>query len=158
MKRVLVAAVLLLLAGCSSDGEARWQTAEVKDLDSGAVVVLGEVLPQTTTIVTLWSVWCVPCRQELPHLEKLKQSDGAISVVGVNIGDDEASTREFLGELGVTFANYRDEDAALLTALKVPAVPATFIVDAEQSIAWKHLGALNQEDLSAAIDQYIEVG
>ena len=93
MKRVLVAAVLLLLAGCSSDGEARWQTAEVKDLDSGAVVVLGEVLPQTTTIVTLWSVWCVPCRQELPHLEKLKQSDGAISVVGVNIGDDEASTR-----------------------------------------------------------------
>ena len=157
MKQLLVAA-MLLLAGCSSNGQASWQTAEVKDLDSGAVVVLGEVLPQTTTIVTLWSVWCVPCRQELPHLEKLKKSDGAISVVGINIGDDESSTREFLDELGVTFANYRDEDASLLTALKVPAVPATFIIDAEQKIVWKHLGALNQDDLSAAIDTYVQVG
>ncbi|MFM8870790.1 MAG: TlpA family protein disulfide reductase [Actinomycetota bacterium] len=157
MKQLLVAAVLLL-AGCSSNSQASWQTAEVKDLDNGAVVVLGEVLPQTTSIVTLWSVWCVPCRQELPHLERLEESDGAISVVGINIGDDEASTREFLNELGVTFANYRDEDAALLTSLKVPAVPATFIVDSKQEIVWKHLGALNQDDLTAAIDRYAQVG
>lgn len=60
-----------------------------------------------------WRVGCPPCRQEMPYLQSLyaKYRDRGLVVLGVNVSDDRAITREFLRERGVTFPNVLDASA-----------------------------------------------
>ena len=61
-----------------------------------------------------WRVGCPPCRQEMPYLQSLhaKYRDRGLVVLGVNVSDDRAITREFLRERGVTFPNILDASPA----------------------------------------------
>ena len=155
MKRLLVVATLLLSAcsgGTSTSGS--WQSTQVVDAVSGTEVVLRDTLPEQLTFLALWSVWCGPCKEELPRLEKVFQ-DGTASVIGINIGDDSAAVADYVKSINVSFPMYRDENSDLLSALKVPAVPATFALDGEGTIVWSHLGALSAEELQSTIDDLL---
>ena len=48
------------------------------------------------TVLNFWASWCVPCRDEMPFLEKtwndLKDKD--INIVGVNVMDDKDEAKK----------------------------------------------------------------
>ena len=48
---------------------------------------------------------------------------------------------------------YWDETGDLLTALKIPSVPATLAVDENGDIIWFHLGALSAAELDAKVNE-----
>lgn len=153
-KRAL--AMVLLLAACSGNGStsSSWRATNVVDAVSGKSVTLKDALPEQVTFMALWSVWCGPCKEELPRLEQVFK-EHQVAVVGVNIGDDADAVSEYVRSINVSFPMYRDENSDLLSALKVPAVPATFAVDASGKIVWTHLGALSAEDLQSQVDQLL---
>lgn len=57
----------------------------LKDLD-GEWFTLSEHLGENVVYVTFWATWCVPCRREMPHLEKLYKDfgDRGLTIVGIN--------------------------------------------------------------------------
>ena len=61
-------------------------------------------------LVNLWATWCVPCRQEMPALDRLQQAlggeDFAVVPVSIDIGDPEPAG-------GVPELDRREEPAAL---------------------------------------------
>ena len=57
----------------------------LQDVD-GNWFALSENLGDDVVYVSFWATWCVPCRREMPHLEKLHQdfADQGLTVIGIN--------------------------------------------------------------------------
>jgi thiol-disulfide isomerase/thioredoxin len=101
-----------------TEEEVRWASVRLRKgnalpalpvatLDGTSGALSSFLEPGRPTLVNLWATWCIPCRQEMPELERLHQSAGerGVQVIGVSI--DDAMTRDhvpgFLEEMGVTY-------------------------------------------------------
>ncbi len=88
------------------------------------------------TLVNLWATWCVPCREEMPALDKLQAKLGSkdFEVVAINVDTARLErAKDFLKEIAVAnLAFYSDPKAdvfyRLRTAGKVVGLPTTFLV------------------------------
>lgn len=84
-------------------------------------------------LLNIWASWCVPCREEMPALDKLETELGGkdFAVVAVNIdkgGPDKA--RGFLAETGATHLGlYTDPTSKLFAVLKTVGMPTTLVLD-----------------------------
>ena len=90
-----------------------------------------------TVLFNLWATWCLPCRQEMPALDKLQATLGGpdFEVVAVNVDTRNLDKpRSWLEEAGVTrLAYYADPQAKVFQDLrevgKVVGMPTTFLID-----------------------------
>ena len=90
-----------------------------------------------TVLLNLWATWCVPCRKEMPALDKLQAALGGdkFQVVTINIDTrDPERPLAFLKDAGVThLAYYSDQSAKVFQELKLVGkaigMPTTLIVD-----------------------------
>ena len=88
-------------------------------------------------LVNLWATWCVPCRAEMPALDRLESSMGGktftVAAINLDVTRPERA-KEFLGEIGVTnLAFYSDPSLGVFNALKrrglAFGLPTTLLVD-----------------------------
>lgn len=92
-----------------------------------------------TSLVNLWATWCVPCRTEMPALDRLEGELGGddFEVVTINIDlNNEARARAFLDEIAVeNLAFYSDPTTGVFRDLKgrglALGLPTTILVDGE---------------------------
>jgi thiol-disulfide isomerase/thioredoxin len=86
-------------------------------------------------LLNIWATWCVPCREEMPALDKLEAKLGGkdFAVVAVNIdkgGPEKAAA--FLQETGATHLPlYTDPTGKVFVTLKAVGMPTTLIIDRE---------------------------
>ncbi len=84
-------------------------------------------------LLNIWASWCVPCREEMPALDKLEQELGGkdFAVVAVNIdkgGPEKA--KSFLAETGATHLGlYTDPTSKMFAVLKTVGMPTTVVLD-----------------------------
>ncbi|MBM6582502.1 redoxin family protein [Microvirga sp. BT689] len=91
-----------------------------------------------TILVNLWATWCVPCREEMPALDKLQADLGGpdFQVVAINVDTrNREKPKAWLKENGITnLAYHADPEGKLLQVLQksghVVGLPTTFVVDA----------------------------
>ncbi len=114
----------------------------------GAVPGLSsEMLKGKVSIVNVWASWCAPCRIEHPVLLDLSQRSG-FQVTGINYKDKPENALRFLGQLGNPFSAVGiDPKGSAVIDWGVYGVPETFIVNADGTIAHKHVGPLMPESL-----------
>ncbi|MEO1747806.1 MAG: DsbE family thiol:disulfide interchange protein [Pseudomonadota bacterium] len=116
------------------------------------------VLEGKLSLVNVWASWCAPCREEHPFLMELA-ADGRVQVVGLNYKDTPKNASRFLATLGNPFAAVGADDNGR-TAINwgVYGVPENFLVSAEGTIIWKHVGPLTpgvmQNDLLPLLDKH----
>ena len=90
-----------------------------------------------TLLVNLWATWCVPCRAEMPSLDRLEAREGGANfqVVAINIDTARLDRRKaFLDSIGVkSLAFYADPSADAFQALKaqgrIVGLPTSYLVD-----------------------------
>ena len=108
------------------------------------------------TVVNVFASWCIPCRDEHPVLEALKQQTG-VRLFGMNQKDAPENAVSFLNELGNPYdAVGADANGRTSIDWGVYGVPETFIVDAKGVIRFKHVGPLAMDDLADEIIPAIE--
>jgi thiol-disulfide isomerase/thioredoxin len=83
-------------------------------------------------VLNAWATWCVPCREEMPALDRLAGEGATVVALNVDTAKKERA-RAFLGEIGVkNLGFYQDDDGksfdALRKAGKVLGLPTTFVV------------------------------
>lgn len=95
-------------------------------------------------LVNFWATWCVPCRTEMPELERLQDElRGERFVVWtVNLQEDEAAVREFLREVGVRLPVLLDAEGEVTRVYGVRALPATFLIDPQGIVRQQRLGPI----------------
>jgi peroxiredoxin len=95
-----------------------------------------------------WRVGCPPCRQEMPYLQSLyaKYRDQGLVVLGVNVSDDRAITREFLRERGLTFPNILDAspraDEVYSRDYRVGTIPLNYLINGDGIVVDGWIGYL----------------
>jgi thiol-disulfide isomerase/thioredoxin len=155
-RRRFLAALPLLAAGAAfAQGPAPRGLAAVaghppapeialKDVD-GKPVKLSE-LRGRVVLVNFWATWCPPCRKEIPSLTRLQKlfRPEQLSVLAVNIGEDEETVFGFVPDPGFTIL--LDLKSASLRSWQVRSLPATFVVDREGRIALRAVGGREFDD------------
>jgi thiol-disulfide isomerase/thioredoxin len=90
-----------------------------------------------TVLVNLWATWCVPCRKEMPALERLQEklSGPNFEVVAINIDTrDLEKPKNFLKDANLTrLGNFSDKNAKVFQDLKsigrALGMPTSVLVD-----------------------------
>lgn len=90
-----------------------------------------------TVLVNLWATWCVPCRKEMPALDKLQTTLGGkdFEVVAINIDTrDPEKPKNFLKDGNLTNLVYFHDDKAkvfqdLKSAGRALGMPTSVLVD-----------------------------
>lgn len=149
----MLAAALLLAACGGGDGAAgSLPDVEIVPLAGGEAVSLADI--EGPAVVNLWATWCTPCRKEIPDFEAVHQARGdEVRFVGINIGEEADQAGEFLAEVGATYDQYLDPQGFVSTELEATNMPVTVVIDADGEISTRHLGAMDQAALDAAIDE-----
>lgn len=106
-------------------------------------------------VLNLWATWCVPCRQEMPSLDRLQAKLGGprFQVLAVSIDKQGATVvQPFYRELGLqSLGIYLDPSGQAPSVLGVEGVPVTLLINAQGREIGRKLGAL-EWDSPAMID------
>ncbi len=116
------------------------------DGPDGKRMTLGNFKSQSL-LVNIWATWCVPCREEIPALDRLQATKGGgdFQVVAINIdtGEDDKPA-EFLKKVNAdNLKHYRDSTLGVFNKLKAQGLafglPVTLLVDSNHCL----LAAMN---------------
>ena len=90
-------------------------------------------------LVEFWATWCVPCIQELPHLEDIARSYGDRLQVLSLTEQTDATVNEWLATQSVTFPGNIGHDyyGQTLFRYDVTSLPATFLIAPDGDLVWK---------------------
>ncbi|HWZ31183.1 MAG TPA: redoxin family protein [Bryobacteraceae bacterium] len=105
-------------------------------------------------LLDFWASWCVPCRRDLPVLEKLQTEfrDRGLAVVGIDVGEERLALDKFLKTTPLSFPIVPISDSSdLITALSVNAFPTLVLIDRDGNVASYEAGALGEAALRAVL-------
>lgn len=112
----------------------------LKALDGGTVSLAaarGKVV-----LLNFWATWCGPCRMEVPDLVELqKKYPERLQVIGLVVDDEEQdAVRAFAKRYSINYPIAMATNEIRFRFGGVPALPTTFIIDAEGRVVQKHIG------------------
>jgi peroxiredoxin len=114
------------------------------DLATGDSVSLRERYRGKVTLVNIWATWCVPCRAEMPSMNRLYADlhphGFDIAAVSVDEGSPD-EVRAFGRELHLTFDLLQDRSTAIQRTYQTTGVPESFLLDKNGVIVKRVIGA-----------------
>lgn len=99
-------------------------------------------------LLNFWATWCIPCRTEMPSLERLhRQLDGKpFAILAVDMAEPRGEVEAFLREVPVSFPVLLDARGAAARQWRLQYAPVTYIIDAEGRIRYSQLGGMEWDD------------
>ena len=93
-------------------------------------------------IINFWATWCPPCRAELPAMNRgwAKIKDEGIAMIAVNVGENEDTIFEFMGDHPIDFTVLLDESSETTNKWPIKGLPTTFILDKEGNLVYRAVG------------------
>jgi peroxiredoxin len=93
-------------------------------------------------LVNFWASWCGPCRQEMPHLNRLydKYRASGFTLLAVNIDDDPRQATGTATRWGLKFPVLLDADKAVSKLYDLGSMPATVLIDRDGRVRYLHRG------------------
>lgn len=113
------------------------------NLKTGDTVSLAKTYKGQVVLVNIWATWCVPCRQEMPAMERLYQEFGPKGFKIAAVSIDEGDTKDvlkFADEFKLTFDILHDGDGSVQKAFQTYMYPESFLVDRNGVIVSKRIG------------------
>lgn len=144
MRRVSIVflAVLLLAATAWAVGEKAPEFS-LKDL-KGKTYNLADYQGKVV-VLSFWMTWCVPCKQEFPHLSKLYETyhDQGLEIwsITADSSSDLPKVRSIARRHKLAHPVLLDADSRVNGLLnKRGDYPLTIVIDKQGKIAWFHIG------------------
>src|SRR5262249_36739879 len=109
-------------------------------------------------VLNIWATWCVPCRREMPTLDRLQATLGGpdfnVAPVSIDRGGIDA-IRKFYAETAVQkLAVYADRSGRVLREVGAIGLPTTLIIDRDGQEVGRITGPAEWD--SAEIIQFIQ--
>jgi thiol-disulfide isomerase/thioredoxin len=96
-------------------------------------------------LLNIWATWCVPCRKEMPALDRLQVKLSIVDFLVIPLSIDRegvSAVRRFYEKLGLEkLGIYVDPSGKGSRALAVPEMPATLLIDRRGRETARKMGA-----------------
>ena len=90
-------------------------------------------------VVNFWATWCIPCKKELPDLNKMKIENKDLKVIIISI--DKKPIKDQLNFLKKNKVNeltaYFDQNMTFFKSLKLKGIPTTLLINQQKIVAKK---------------------
>ena len=90
-------------------------------------------------VVNFWATWCIPCKKELPDLNKMKIENKDLKVIIISI--DKKSINDQLNFLKKNKVNeltaYFDQNMTFFKSLRLKGIPTTLLINQQKIVAKK---------------------
>jgi thiol-disulfide isomerase/thioredoxin len=147
--RAAAAAVMAVAAIASAETQIKPWTARatpslaLQDLDGRRVELSN--LRGRVVILNFWATWCIPCRDELPSLQRLrkKMAGKPVEVLTVNYGEMAERVKPFLQKEGLDLPVLLDTQKDAGRDWSVGGLPMTFVLDASGHARYSAFGELD---------------
>lgn len=108
-------------------------------------------------LINFLASWCLPCRDEMPAIERISREyrGKGVVFVGVAVDDTEAKLRDFTTRYGVTFPVGLDKDAVVQKSFGLYGIPTTYFIDRKGVVNYFHSGAVTEELLRHELDKLL---
>ncbi len=106
------------------------------------------------TIVNYWSLWCEPCREEIPELNKLHEElkSSNVIVVGINFDEDPYDeTLKIARQMGIEFPVWTTEKVRELQLSPPFVLPTTYILSPSNEVKARLVGVQDRRSLKAKL-------
>ena len=110
-------------------------------------------------IINFWASWCMPCRREMPSLEKLAQMHPEIKVYAINMEKpNKLRAGDFFKSIGVTSLSiYFDPEFKLVKQFKMRGLPTSILIDKSGKEFGRIVGEIdfNDKEFVKLLKKYI---
>lgn len=94
-------------------------------------------------VLNFFASWCVPCRDELPVLERASRREGGrVTFIGVAVADKASEATGLLDEAGVTYPAGADPGKAVAGSYRLRGMPTTVFIGSDGRIRGRAEGPL----------------
>ncbi|GMU44103.1 MAG: DsbE family thiol:disulfide interchange protein [Xanthomonadales bacterium] len=102
-------------------------------------------------LLNVFASWCPTCRIEHPILARYVRERG-LRLVGLHWKDESEDGLAWLQQYGDPYAQIlHDPSGRIGIDFGVTAAPESFVIDANGTILYKHIGALSVEDMENTV-------
>lgn len=101
-------------------------------------------------VLNFWASWCLPCRAEMPELQRLHErlSATGLVVLGVNQGETLPTITGYRQEVSVDFPTLVDARLSVSRQYGVNSLPTTFFIDRQGVIRDIFIGPMTDAVLA----------
>jgi thiol-disulfide isomerase/thioredoxin len=94
-------------------------------------------------LLNFWATWCLPCREEMPSMERLYQRyrDRGLAILAISIDRNTAAVAPFVQYFQLTFPVGLDPDAGVAGEYGMRALPTTVVIDPAGQVVALAVGA-----------------
>jgi len=111
---------------------------KLKTID-GQTIDLASLYGKKAVYLKFWATWCVPCREQMPHLEHTFEEAGPdLAVIAIDVGFDDSveEVRKYQREVGLSMPIVFDGDGSLGEAFHLRVTPQHVVIGRDGRILY----------------------
>jgi len=112
-----------------------------------------EALRGETVVINFWATWCVPCRDEMPALDRVAARRPDVTFLEIDLQEDPEVVGAFFARYGLVHLQpVLDPQGKTTTGYGVLSLPTTFFVDPGGVIGHIRIGGpMSEEEIEQGI-------
>ncbi|MEA3288431.1 MAG: TlpA disulfide reductase family protein [Candidatus Marinimicrobia bacterium] len=153
---------LLLIVTLGFGQEKSLPQVKLKDLKN-KTQNMDKVLDGKLTLINFWATYCVPCRKEMKHLNRISETyaDQNVQVVGISIDDSRTVGRvkSMVRSQKLKYTILLDTEQKLYKNFNTSAMPFSILVTPSGQIVWQHTGYIpgDEAEMEAEIQKALKL-
>jgi len=92
--------------------------------------------------LTFWATWCIPCREEMPAIERLHQTYQAqdLAILSIDLKESADQVKVFFQKHGLSFPALLDTNGSVFRDYLVAGMPTTYLIDRDGTMLARGVG------------------
>ena len=152
----------------SVDVGSKAPTFYLKSLDGGEFFLsrlVGEPITgfrkesgKKTVVLSFFATWCIPCKGELPLLERIyrEYSNESLEVILIDVEENENKVKAYIDSLGLNIPVLMDFHGVVAQKYNVVALPTLLIINKDGIIELRSFGYKGEDHFRALITNKLD--
>ena len=101
-------------------------------------------------LIDFWAMWCDPCKNELPELDRMAEefAEGGFEVVAITVDEEIDAAKRFIEERGIdSVLVLHDPESEISEKYGVVDFPTSFLLDRDQRIIKVFKGSPDMKEM-----------